>query len=728
MGNFWQDKGNDFILALIMLILGVILAKPLEALLKWLWKKLEAGFQSLGLGFQKCYYETLIKEHHRLELIGTYSQGVQPPRLKDLSLPDAPKTLLGLLEWPRTIKLELEHVPPGYFERRLKNGNCIVLLDGLDEVLNRDEQERVVALIKSFVNTYQPYGNWIIVTCRSAGWEKQLPDFRTYTVREFDKDDVRKFIGAWYREVLRAQKLADLEKHTPENEKRVEMEAYDEARPNADGLWDALRKKESLLHIARTPPILSLITLVYKRSANLPEGRAELYKACLDVLLDKWDKEVHRLPIIPDSPTQKGKLLVLQTIAFHFLTNNLTQIEQKELEGLITPLLPQLDKPITECELIEQLYQRSGVLNEKKIGFFEFAHRALHDYLVASYIAEHGLENLLLEHAAEEPWREVILIAAGLVKPQKAAELIQTLLEQSGEKPASLALAGWSLGEDIQIDKNELRIRVAERLCGALAKAENAGDFRLLTDSLQTANPSALQDWLRDALAGRDPALRRRALGFLPELGAEQGKTFAPLLTAFIGDTKMDAKARALAAASLAQLKAEPDSAVWKALTEARQDKDAALKAAAAWATCELGHYEELGLVKVEAGEFLMGSADSDGMADNDEKPQHTLYLPTFYIGKYPVTVEQYHAFMQESGNKTSGEDRLKGVENHPVVNVSWRDALTYARWQGMTLPSEAEWEKAARGTDGRIYPWGPDWRSNHANADEYLNLCALRI
>ncbi|GEM_PF-3370962 len=84
MGDFWQDIGNDFILALIMLLLGVILAKPLDALLKWIWKKIEAGFQSLGVGFQKRYYEALIEEHQRLKIIGTYSKGVQPPRLKEI--------------------------------------------------------------------------------------------------------------------------------------------------------------------------------------------------------------------------------------------------------------------------------------------------------------------------------------------------------------------------------------------------------------------------------------------------------------------------------------------------------------------------------------------------------------------------------------------------------------------------------------------------------------------
>ncbi len=643
-------------------------------------------------------------------------------RLRDIGLPDAPKTLLGLLEWSHTIKLE--HAPSGYFERRLKKGNCIILLDGLDELLNPGEQERVATLIKAFINTYRRYGNWIIVTCRSAGWEQQLPDFRTYTVREFDEDDVRKFIGAWYREVFRSQKLADLEKVTPEIEKRVEKEAHDEARPYADGLWEALRKKETLLHIARTPLILSLVTLVYRRSADLPEGRAELYKACLDVLLDKWDREVHRLSNV-NSPSPKGKQLILQNIAFHFLTKSLLQIERDELERLITPLLPKLldDKiRITECDLVDQIYQRSGILSEKKERVFEFAHRALHDYLAAAYIAENGQEDILLAHAAEEPWREVILIAVGLVKPEKAAELIRALLEQSGENPASLAVAGWSLGEDIQVDKKELRTLAAGRLCPALDRTENISDFRLLTDALQTANAEALKDWLGNTLAGRAPALRRRALGFLPELGVEKGKTFVPLLSNLIGDAKADAKGRALAASVLAQMKPEPDAAVWQALEKARQQKDETLKAAATWAWCELDRFEELGLVKISAGEFLMGSSDADSMAEGDEKPQRTLYLPDFYIGKYPVTVERYQNFVKESGYPTADEDSLKGVKNHPVVNVSWRDALAYARWHGMTLPSEAEWEKAARGTNGWIFPWGNDWRANHANTDEYWN------
>ena len=115
-----------------------------------------------------------------------------------------------------------------------------------------------------------------------------------------------------------------------------------------------------------------------------------------------------------------------------------------------------------------------------------------------------------------------------------------------------------------------------------------------------------------------------------------------------------------------------------------------------------------------------MGSdpkVDKDASAN--EQPQHRLYLPEFYIGKYPVTNEQYAAFVkatrQAAPQYWKKSQIPAGKENHPVVNVSWKDAVAFWQWlsqaSGKTirLPTEAEWEKAARGGDGRIYPWGID-------------------
>jgi serine/threonine-protein kinase len=118
-----------------------------------------------------------------------------------------------------------------------------------------------------------------------------------------------------------------------------------------------------------------------------------------------------------------------------------------------------------------------------------------------------------------------------------------------------------------------------------------------------------------------------------------------------------------------------------------------------------------LELVRVPAGDFLMGSDPTkDKIADSDEEPQHHVYLDEFYIGRYPVTNAQYSAYVKARKIKFEAPN---GKDDHPVVEVSWDDAVAFCEWLSketgkvIRLPTEAEWEKAARGTDGRIYPWG---------------------
>jgi formylglycine-generating enzyme required for sulfatase activity len=120
-------------------------------------------------------------------------------------------------------------------------------------------------------------------------------------------------------------------------------------------------------------------------------------------------------------------------------------------------------------------------------------------------------------------------------------------------------------------------------------------------------------------------------------------------------------------------------------------------------------------MVFILAGEFIMGSNDGG----DDEKPQHRVTLDGYWIYKHEVTVAQYRKFCNATGRQMPDAPSWGWKDNHPIVKVTWHDATAYAQWAGVRLPTEAEWEKAARGTDGRKYPWGNEWDASKCNNGE---------
>ncbi len=117
-------------------------------------------------------------------------------------------------------------------------------------------------------------------------------------------------------------------------------------------------------------------------------------------------------------------------------------------------------------------------------------------------------------------------------------------------------------------------------------------------------------------------------------------------------------------------------------------------------------------MVNIPAGPFIRGSTDTQGR--EDERPRKKIYLNSYAMDKYEVSNSQYQKFVEETLHKRPfnvyGDGdvfKVSGIKNRPVVQVTWHDAVDYCFWAGKRLPTEAEWEKAARGNDGRMYPWG---------------------
>jgi formylglycine-generating enzyme required for sulfatase activity len=120
------------------------------------------------------------------------------------------------------------------------------------------------------------------------------------------------------------------------------------------------------------------------------------------------------------------------------------------------------------------------------------------------------------------------------------------------------------------------------------------------------------------------------------------------------------------------------------------------------------------GMVLVPAGEFVIGSDDGDKY----EHPRHTVRLRAFFIDRCEVTRAEYRRFLDATGRQAPRSwSNDAGPDTLPATGVTWADASAYAAWAGKRLPTEQEWEAAARGSDGRRYPWGGAWRADSANA-----------
>jgi len=582
--------------------------------------------------------------------------------------------------------IRMPTLPPNFSEERLNAGNCIVLLDGLDEILEEAMRQKVLEEIQDLADSHEDC--WFVVTCRAASWRGQLKSFQAYEIQPLDRDDVQRFIRTWHDELERS--IGSEEVSVAAKERR---------------LWDSLVSREDLLSTASSPLMLSVITLVnFLRGDVLPKGNAALYAECVQNLIE-WRGQ--------DSPqAHEEKLVLLKAIAYYSVKKNLIDLPISTLAQEVVSLLPTDLNLQSVRQAVSQLIKRPDILvtTEHDRSHCRFIHRSLRDHLAASYIVENEhYYNQLQRRLYDENWREVVLNAVGLVDPQKANDLVKGLLKK--EDGSEAEFAALALAEREKRDLPEtVWDTVLDRLKSRLEVVDSIADFTRLANALMAADIDAGRYWLADSFQ-QGGNRRKWILALLPTLGRPRGGHFRNILLELVEEKEEDQGVRAQAVLALATIGNNDETDILDVLTRIREERSSPdLQAAATWALCELGGYGDLGLVKVEAGEFKMGD------------DLRVLSLPSYYIGKYPVTVQKFKEFIaQKEKYRPQNEDCFGGHDSHPVTWVTWYEALEYARWNGLVLPSEAEWEKAARGTDGRKFPWGNRWERRRANTLEHL-------
>ncbi len=566
-----------------------------------------------------------------------------------------------------------------YLETYHASGRLILLLDGLNEMPQQGYAERV-GRIQEMLNRYPD--ETVVVTCRAMDYVARLERLQKVEISPLDATRIRTFLQHYLRQTagerlfwaLAGDEVRALwETWQGAGGSWAEFWAADEMPVKVSRrttlaqyrLWRDLRQDPPpLLALSRNPYLLLMAAQVYAaRGGALPANRAWLFNAFVDTLLEREKKRQPAEWI--EAERQKDGLATL-AYAMQRERGCGTTVERAWA-------LERLCRAVPDCNAERLLYlAASATLLDADEAAVRFYHQLLQEYFAARELGRRvAADESLVQYLPANHW-----------------------WEPSGWEETVILLAGME------------------------------ADASALLEKLVTVNPVVAARCLVEGGAQAQEATRHDIAGVLSATLSD--------------DRRHPPAARVQAGDALARL-GDPRPGVGL-----RPDGLPDI----AW--CE-----------VPAGPFLMGTYKEDTPALSkrfggglvwyeQEKPQRQVNLPTFRISQYPVTNAQYAAFVQDGGytekwrrcwtqagwrwkRGRSEPDTFGGVfdlPNHPAVGMTWYEAVAFCRWlterlralgeiepgEGVTLPSEAEWEKAARGQDGHIFPWGNKPDPNRAN------------
>ena len=332
-------------------------------------------------------------------------------------------------------RYEMDNAPPeSWWANLLSKGQCLVMLDGLDEVADAEKRKAVVSWVDRQITKYA--ANQFVVSSRPHGYESNpLQGVTILEVAGFDNNQISTFVNNWYlaNEVMSAGK----------DDPGIRQQAKSGARD----LLARLAGASNLAELAVNPLLLTMIATVHRYRSSLPGRRVELYEEIFEVFLGK--RAQSKGLELDLTPFQKKD--VLQPLAFEMMKRKVREIAHADALAIIKAPLSLVSTSVTPEDFLKEVENDSGLLQERENDIYSFSHLTFQEYLASVFVKEQEAEELLIEHVETSWWHEVIRLYSARAD---ASSIIRACLDKADNSIEALTLAIDCEEEALRLDGN----------------------------------------------------------------------------------------------------------------------------------------------------------------------------------------------------------------------------------------------------------------------------------